>query len=174
MIGAQRSVQLLEPPRFSGLYAEADRDSERFLHLGERLHCSGQPGACRYDRRHHRGQVNRCPMKVTQSTADLQRLAADVEDGADDPQQALMEVSHSQARDPQDSPVAPSYLEQRAAVHQAAGEATAGDADPDGFPRYRARGEGRDHPGDACQQKEIGTDLRARTKLTTHLITGTG
>ncbi|MGH3304584.1 MAG: hypothetical protein ACRDOK_23475 [Streptosporangiaceae bacterium] len=50
-------------------------------------------------------------MKVAKGTAYVRRLAAYVEDGADDQEQALMEVSHSHARYSQDSPIAPSYFE---------------------------------------------------------------
>ncbi len=56
-------------------------------------------------------------MKVPKGAAYVRRFAAYVEDGADDPEQALMEISNSHARYVEDSPVAPSYFEQRAAVH---------------------------------------------------------
>jgi hypothetical protein len=93
-------------------------------------------------------------MKVAHGTAYVPRLAAYVEDGADDPEQALMEISNSHARYPDDSLIAASYFEQRAAVYQAAGQATAGDADPDRLPRHRTHGDGSDYGGHACQQKE--------------------
>jgi hypothetical protein len=67
------------------------------------------------------------------------------------PEQALMQVSDSHARYSKDSPIAPSCFEQCAAVHQAAGDATAGDADPDGLPRNRTDGDGQDDGGYACQ-----------------------
>ena len=82
-------------------------------------------------------------MKVAKGTAYVRRFAAYVEDGADDLEQALMEVSNSYARYSEDSPIAPSCFEQRAAVHQAAGNATAGDADPDSLPRHRTHGDGQ-------------------------------
>jgi hypothetical protein len=90
-------------------------------------------------------------MKVAKGTAYLRRFAAYVEDGANDPEQAPMEVSNSHARYSQDSPIALSCFEQRAAVHQAAGQAATGDADPDSLPRHRARDDGRDHGGHTRQ-----------------------
>ena len=90
-------------------------------------------------------------MKVAKGTVYVLRFAAYVEDGADDPEQALMEVSNPHARYSEDSPIAPSCFEQRAAVHEAAGNATAGDADPDSLPRHRTHGDGQDHGGHTAQ-----------------------
>jgi hypothetical protein len=113
-------------------------------------------------------------MTVAKGTAYVRSFAAHVEDGADDPEQTLVQVSNSHARYSEDSPIAPPCFEQRAAVHQAAGQATAGNADPDRLPRHRTHDDSRDHGGHACQQKKTGTDLRLSTKLATRLIADTG
>lgn len=110
-----------------------------------------KPGAGRYEPRHHRGQINVCPVKIAKGTVYVRRFAAYVEDGAGDPEQALMEISNSHARYSEDSPIAPSCFEQRAAVDQSAGDATAGDADPDSLPRHRTHRDGQDHGGHTCQ-----------------------
>jgi general stress protein 26 len=47
-------------------------------------------------------------VKIAKGAVYVRRFAAYVEDGADDPEQALMEVSNSHARYSEDSPIAPS------------------------------------------------------------------
>jgi hypothetical protein len=112
-------------------------------------------------------------MKVAKGTDYVRRFAGYVEYSADDPEQALIEIPDSHARDSEDSPIAPTYLKQRAPVHQAAREATAGDADPDSLPRH-LRATAATMAVTPASTRETGTELRLRTNLTTRTIADTG
>jgi hypothetical protein len=113
-------------------------------------------------------------MKLAKGTAHVRRFAAYVKDGADNPEQALMEVTNSHPRYPEDSFIALSCFEQRAAVHQAASQATAGDADQTDFQVTELAAIVEATAATPASRRRIGTDLRLRTNLTTLLIADTG
>ena len=113
-------------------------------------------------------------MKVAKGTAYVRRLAAYVEDGADDPEQAPMEVPNSHARYSQDSLIAPSCFEQalpstRPPVRQLLAtpiQTAFHVTEPTAMVKTTA--------ATPASRRKIGTDLRLRTDLTMRLIADTG
>jgi hypothetical protein len=86
-----------------------------------------------------------------------------------------MKVSNSHASYPQDSLIAPSYFEQRAPVHQAAGEQLlATPIQTAAFHVTEPAATAETKAATPASKRTIGTDLRARTSPATDLIADTG